>query len=451
MGAVLWLPVVGLSLSSPLSSCVFSDGLVDPSACQDPNCNYESNAILSCYPEGNTTVVESEYSKFIWNVNYPEFFNNGYVDIYLFNANTEEMALEFPGIANARGSIGWAPGEAWWPTEDHWVLGQNVSIPYYFVIVPANTTLTGAEQHQATFTAIQTAPPSSLLSSVLSVSSASVASSRSSVAGLNPSTTPTGGLQDDSHDSGFPDWGIALVVILGFLALLGFALALYFCIKTIRKSKRYRGSEGSIGSGTPIVPQAEKEKAEGAGLLSRGLGLGGSNRNSGHDDEEKHLGIPPSVIGAASDRGRKMSSASRKSSRAIIEGPASEEDGPITGNEAAAMADAFRKALRQPLFSNDPSPGSTNSNPNSNEPRASMQLEHSNPSIPQSDSSPILAAGKQAGRDAEDGDGGPGRAPEEEEEGSEEARELIERELAGEGRSLSNHKERKMVGVHGTS
>jgi hypothetical protein len=179
----------------------------------DPSCNYVGNGILSCYPESNTTIVQGNYSKFIWNAQFPTFivsfssFNElsketfeltflsflgcwvssskdcnitsargtdqvflrsffSDVDIYLYNANTEEIATSWLGVQNARGMIGITPDDEWWPEEtaSEWFnSNENRTIPYYFIVVDGGSQLTGGETHQSTFTVIREFPSSSLL------------------------------------------------------------------------------------------------------------------------------------------------------------------------------------------------------------------------------------------------------------------------------------------------
>lgn len=87
------------------------------------------------------------------------------VDIYLYNANTEDIATTWRGVQNARGMIGIVPDEEWWPEQSasEWFNREsNVTIPYFFVIVDGGDELTGGETHQSTFTVIRKCLLSSL-------------------------------------------------------------------------------------------------------------------------------------------------------------------------------------------------------------------------------------------------------------------------------------------------
>ncbi|PRQ70329.1 hypothetical protein AAT19DRAFT_11078 [Rhodotorula toruloides] len=221
-----------------------------------PNCNYVDNSIFTCYPESNTTLVQSDYSLVIWNAMQPSFINRQYVDVYLYNADTQDVATSWKNESNAQGMIGIVPSDPWWPgpqSAQSWFGSdaQNRTTPYFFVVVPAGQQLTGGEVHGATFRAVQTAAPSSLssslaaltASSVSSVSSASAASASSSLSALSASsassasalasrngsstgstdpsgTSRSGSLQNESSSGpAIPRYAIALIVILGFLAL----------------------------------------------------------------------------------------------------------------------------------------------------------------------------------------------------------------------------------------
>ncbi|CEQ41027.1 SPOSA6832_02711 [Sporobolomyces salmonicolor] len=323
----------------------------------DPSCNYVGNAILSCYPESNTTLVQNIYSKFIWNAQYPTFIGSVDVDIYLYNADTEEIATSWLGVENARGMIGIAPDDGWWPTEstDEWFNSrENRTIPYFFVIVDANTTLTGGEAHQSTFTVIQTAAPSSLSSSLsvltasslasasslsslsaaslasassasassLSAASRSSASASSSLANRPASgTSGSGALQTSpSSSTSLPKWAIAIIVILGFFALLAGAVAVYLCLGRMRKRRR----------------AAEME------VLAAEAGERGDGEDEGEDEITNGSRDP--ILGAAAGGG-----AGRGGPLAPAD-PEKDEGGTISQTDAARMAEAFRAALRKPEF-----------------------------------------------------------------------------------------------------
>ncbi|GAA5969168.1 hypothetical protein JCM3765_005744 [Sporobolomyces pararoseus] len=342
-----------------------------PTAEGYPSCNYVGNGILSCYPESNTTIVQGEYSKFIWNAQFPTFIGAGDVDIYLYNANTEEVATSWMGVQNARGMIGITPDEEWWPQEsaNEWFNNENrnQSIPYYFVIVDGGSQLTGGETHQSTFTVIQTAPPTSLsstlailtassMSSVSSVSAASassassvasqlsqssLSSSSSSNSASSPRTTNANGELQPTNDSGggpaIPKWAIAIIVILGFFALLAGAFAIYFCLGRARRRRRQEEAAANAGGGS--------EGFGGGDNGSREPILGGGNSSVAGSP----TGLAPAVLGAGAG-GAALGAIAGGGRKEKEEEDEEEKSGGLDRNDAARMAEAFRAALRRPEF-----------------------------------------------------------------------------------------------------
>ncbi|GAA5943637.1 uncharacterized protein JCM15063_002990 [Sporobolomyces koalae] len=402
-----------------------------------PACNDVGNDVLSCWPETGTTIVQGTYSKYIWNSRFPTFIGAGDVDIYLYNANTEDIAATWLGVQNARGSIGITPDDDWWPEEQasEWFnSSQNKTIPYYFVIVDGGTTLTGGETHQSTFTAIQTAAPSSLsstlavltassLSSESSVSAASAASSLSAASASNSqlsaasgsgsrtsssaraSNSSGGSLQssnDSSGDPAIPKWAIALIVILGFFALVGALAAFLF----INRSRRRRRAQGALVAG-----EGTKDEREALGAGAGGTEDGFSNSGS----REPILGSPSTASGrtglapalhSGGAAGVGFGAIARNASREEDEDDEDEKGG-LDRNDAARMAEAFRAALRRPEF---PSNGGTES---SGESQALTGGNH------------VDSGDGATGLEATNGEGADGKG-----------RELMEEELRSEGKSM---------------
>ncbi|GAA5902307.1 uncharacterized protein JCM6883_001362 [Sporobolomyces salmoneus] len=409
-----------------------------------PSCNYVGNGILSCYPESNTTIVEGTYSKFIWNAQFPTFIGAGDVDIYLYNANTEEIATSWLGVQNARGMIGITPDDEWWPQESaqEWFNSdRNQTIPYYFIVVDGDSELTGGETRQSTFTVIQTAPPSSLsstlailtassLSSVSSISAASASASLSSLsselsassvsassASRSTTTRSDGSLQPSEDGSGggpaIPKWAIAIIVILGFFALVGGAFAIFFCLGRARKRRRQneamlaaRGGAGGTDTEREALSGAGEGGVGGAGTgtedgfsnsnASREPILGSSPTNSGGGFSS----LAPAMVGAGAGGAALGAIAGRKE-----EGDSEDEkQGGLDRNEAARMAEAFRAALRRPEFPHHESSGESGG--------GVMPTSREDPGIEGEGTSP--------GEEGEEGRG----------------RELIEEELRSEGMSM---------------
>ena len=191
-----------------------------------PSCDNVGNTLLSCFPQSNTTLTQAEWSKFIWNANYPTFVENGQVDVWLYQADSGEEVQNWSGLTNAQGSIEIRPEEGWWKGQDRAReirVGETETFSYYFVVVPGDQTLDGGESHQNTFKAVQTAPLSVALASISSASVASASASSLSAAEASSSASAAasassagegqggratdGTLQNgNSNDPGFPKW-----------------------------------------------------------------------------------------------------------------------------------------------------------------------------------------------------------------------------------------------------
>lgn len=189
-----------------------------------PSCDNVGNTLLSCFPQSNTTITQSTWSKFIWNANYPTFVENGQVDVWLYQADSGEEVDSWRGITNGQGSIEIRPEEDWWRDQDRateLTPGGTEMYSYYFVVVPGGQTLNGGERHQNTFRAVQTALPSAVLASISSASRASVTSASAAAAASSSSSAsatatgtqgggerrPDGTLQNEgSRGSSFPKW-----------------------------------------------------------------------------------------------------------------------------------------------------------------------------------------------------------------------------------------------------
>ncbi|GAA5823278.1 hypothetical protein JCM3770_003063 [Rhodotorula araucariae] len=344
-----------------------------------PSCYYVDLSVFTCYPESNTTLVQDKYSLAIWNSAQPSFISRGYVDVHLYNADTQDVATSWRNESNAAGMIGIVPDDPWWPggqTVDEWfgANARNRSTPYFFVVVPAGDPLTGGEVHGATFTAIQTAAPGTLsaalaalttssLSSLSSASSASLASlsslsalsasaassSTSSLpSGSSSTSRPRGGpstLQDPSSGgSPLPKYAIALIVVLGTLALVAGALAL-FCCRGRARRRRADAAAARRAAGASSGDFTEAGSAEPI-LAAGSAATRGSRASSGPS--------PPVGLVAAAGAAAGASAGKDAEKAAAV---AAEDDTTLSHSDAARMAAAFRAALRKPEYA-EPDPHS---------------------------------------------------------------------------------------------
>lgn len=164
---------------------------------------FVGNDVLACYPTAGSRFMQNGYGKvsrlrqgsnlraskelttftlaqLIWNKNYPDFTNNGgYIDIYLFQQDSDKLVQTWKNVENAQGRISFMPQDSWWEGREQADNFDGVSIdwPFYFVITHAGKGLTGTRDRLATWYGVQTALPSDIAASR---SSASVASSSAS-------------------------------------------------------------------------------------------------------------------------------------------------------------------------------------------------------------------------------------------------------------------------------
>ncbi|KAG9035882.1 hypothetical protein FRB95_010285 [Tulasnella sp. JGI-2019a] len=364
-----------------------------------PTCDDEGNAVLACYPTSGTSVFQNQWTKFIWNVRIPEFIGlPGTIDIYLYHADSGELVEKWTGIPNVQGEIDVNANDTFWDYRmSEWQPGEQTPYTYYYVAVKSGTKLTGGESRLATWTVIQTALANSVYAaatssaSVSSVSSASIASSLSALgttslsmlsvssqsqasiaaAATASAASGAGSLQGPGGDQGnsFPAWAIALLVVLGVLAFASMAGLFYLLIRTFRRRDR-RGSSlthrESMGSSSPMMGQT-------AGSLDHHAPHSPDRMlspppNYGARTSNISAGMGAGLAGAAV----KSPSGMRQTSSAMHRDDSSarsvSDAGPISGQDAAIMADAFRLALRKPDFADRPfeegeSPDTHPSNP----------------------------------------------------------------------------------------
>lgn len=370
-----------------------------------PSCDNVGNTVLSCFPMSNTTLTQGIYSRFIWNANYPTFIAaDNRVDVYLFHADSMQVARNWTRLPNDAGMCAILPDDDWWETRREareLPVGRNRTWGYYFVVVPSGETLNGGETHQNTFSAVQTAPPRSVLASIslASASSASLASlasaSNTSSRRSSSTATSTGSLQnglDPSPGSAFPKWAIAVITILGVLLLL---VILGIVIALLRKrSRRSDALRAERHASEPKTPTPSNGTVTSASRLMPGVAA----RRGSYDEKPMQeldktrsidpVGAVPILASAPPQQPQarytpspvlqRTASAHRPTSRTSLYPPletslpptataaatgiarqrsASHPDripspnsARLSGIEAAAVADAFRQAMRKPDF-----------------------------------------------------------------------------------------------------
>jgi hypothetical protein len=317
--------------------------------------------------------------QFIWNTNYPLFTNNGgYVDVYLFRQDKDTVATSWTHLPNTQGQLSFSPNDAWWAGREVGdnFNGTNIAWPFYFVVTYAGQGLVGPTTRLSTWSAIQTALPSSIAASRSLASLASVASAASASRASESAATLTGdalssalasyaaassalkaslssvlvasltaqgfsstqilkgtatatlgdgrivtatataqanGLPLMQDEGGsLPGYAIALIAVFGFFLLVGAIVGLYFLLAAARRRR-----------------EREFDDENDSKLESRTPIMRDHHYSDDAPSSVEALGAP---MQETTNEGE------------------SKSDAPFSSNQASLMADAFRAALRQPAL-----------------------------------------------------------------------------------------------------
>ncbi|KAF8630884.1 hypothetical protein AX17_005242 [Amanita inopinata Kibby_2008] len=307
------------------------------------NCQLLSaNNIISCFPTADTVIPQHEWAAFVWNSRLPEFTQTNLVDIYLFRADSRKQVLRIQNQINPFGQAGSVTArvdDRWWGNDGVKWNGTNITYPFYWLISRSDEELDGSQLPQSIFSAIQTTYADSVVASMQSSSSAAAAASSSSQAAasmaslssltatLTATASPTSSLQHASNGATFPRWAIAVIVVLGFLAIAATCILVFLILRRLRRKQAgdVDSNRNSMGSASPMMADVQQQSPV---VAAAPLGARGPSSIGYH--------VPPSV---AHDGASTIS-------RAGSAGDA----GPFSGADAAIMADAFRKMLRKPDF-----------------------------------------------------------------------------------------------------
>ncbi|KAI0320162.1 hypothetical protein OF83DRAFT_1053656 [Amylostereum chailletii] len=330
-------------------------------------CGLIGNEVISCFPTTDSVVPQHEWATFVWNSNRPQLTQTDKVNIYLFHADSGDEVTSFLNYTNPRNQAGQVRAfvnDSWFPGGGLSWSGSDIQHPYYWIITRADQSLDdGTSQRQAIFTAVQTTFADSVTSSIASVSSASIAStasvaSASSVSSspltsgpqsstttgtprstpVNPSGDGTGSLQG-GNGNGFPDWAIAVIVVLGFLAIVAIGILAFLIMRRIRRNERMSSQRNSMGSASPMMPGA---------ISAVDMPHSPVMEESGH-----RMYDPPVSLARAASVSSPNDDASMIS-HAQSHAHSTGDSGLFSGADAAIMADAFRKVLRKPDFAGRP-------------------------------------------------------------------------------------------------
>lgn len=319
------------------------------------NCQlYANNNNVTCFPPAGEEVYQHQWAAVVWNSRRPQLTQNNLVNLYLFNADTQEALFTITNVQNPTGTAGEynvLVNDSWFGTGGAtWQPGQNLSYPFFWIVTNQDG-LDGSQTTNPTFFAVQTtyadSVVSTMLSSSASLSSVSVQSSLSVHSSLSTASTASAAstaslasgtvagvsssVQPQQDGSVFPHWAIAVIVVLGFLAIVAGGILVWLILRRIRK-RELQSNRGSMGSASPMMADAHHQQSPNLPLL---VGVGGTGA-LGRTSSEHHQ--PPSVV----------------SPDGVSEAHSAGDSGPFSGADAAIMANAFRQALRKPDFAAAP-------------------------------------------------------------------------------------------------
>lgn len=315
------------------------------------------NNVYSCFPTADTRIFQHQYASFVWNSRRPELTQTNLVDVFLFRADKQQELLHFrelPNPSDQAGLVRAQVNDTWFGSDGNKFSpgGANQTFPFYWVIIRSDKTLDGNEVAQPIFTAVQTtvldsvaaasssASVAAASSSALLAASLSSASASRSSAAANP--TASGNVQHASSSSSFPRWAIAVIVVLGFLAIAATCILVFLILRRIRR--RTASDRDSMGSASPMINNRDSNTT-GGGATEKGHVEHTPGMIQRYDSTASPLLPPPSIGGAAGGAFIGGSTHTHDGASTI-----SDSGGPFSGADAAIMADAFRKMLRKPDF-----------------------------------------------------------------------------------------------------
>ncbi|KAJ7134405.1 hypothetical protein C8R44DRAFT_662814 [Mycena epipterygia] len=318
------------------------------------NCEINSgNDIVSCFPTADTVIPQHQWATFVWNSNLPDFTQTDRVNIYLFHGDSQQQILFFENVLNPTGQAGSITAQvndSWWGDRGTNWDGTNISYPFFWIMSRSDQSLdAGTQKPQTTFSAVQTTFADSVIASMASTSAAGSATAAAASAmhttgsslSLPSSVTAAGGAAGPTNSSNvqppsssnFPRWAIAVIVVLGFLAIVTTCVLTFFIIRHVRRRNAIESNRNSMGSSSPMMANVHSQ----ASPLLAGAVVPGRHASTA----TSHGQGAPSVV-------------SPDGASTISRANSAGDPGPFSGADAAIMADAFRKALRKPDFAGRP-------------------------------------------------------------------------------------------------
>ncbi|KAF9523884.1 hypothetical protein CPB83DRAFT_647202 [Crepidotus variabilis] len=311
-------------------------------------CQFDSgNEIISCFPTAETFIPQGDWASFVWNARRPDLLQTNLVNIYLFRADSQQQLLSFKDVVNPFGQAGVIRAQVndtWFGEGGKDWSGKDINYPFYWLITRNDKPVDGTAVAQPIFTAVQTTALDSVArssssaaaaaSSSASVMSASAASFSSVLSASSASVVASAKVQNDASHSSFPHWAIAVIVVLGFLAITATCLLTFLICRRVRRRQRsQQTSRNSMGSNSPMINRD--------GEMSQRYDTPGSP-----------LLPPPSTAALAS--GGVAAGGPWHGHGSLHDGASTDSGGPFSGADAAIMAQAFRTTLKQPNFVDRP-------------------------------------------------------------------------------------------------
>ncbi|KAH7910859.1 hypothetical protein BJ138DRAFT_1135779 [Hygrophoropsis aurantiaca] len=306
---------------------------------------YSGNGAVTCYPDAGDLAYQHQWAAVVWNSNRPQLTQYNIVNLYLMDADTQVPVVNVTGLTNPYRTAGTHNvyvndtlfgdrGATWQPG------GGDLNYTFFWIVTNQDG-LDGSATTNPTFTAVQTTYADSIAASMSSSASLAAASSASllssqSVAslsslGITQSPTPSGNVQGNSASPPFPHWAIAVIVVLGFFAILAGGIMVWLIMRRLRRRER-ASQRGSMGSSSPMMANAQNPNSPQLPLLAGGVAAGR----------------------ASSEHHRPGSTVSPDGVSEISRAHSNLDSGPFSGADAAIMANAFRDALRKPDFGGAP-------------------------------------------------------------------------------------------------
>ncbi|KAF8513757.1 hypothetical protein JB92DRAFT_201990 [Gautieria morchelliformis] len=153
-----------------------------PASDTNNSCGIVANNVISCFPTPDATVVQNMDTRFVWNTGLPQFSQTNLVDVYLFHADSDQVVSVWPNNTYSAGHLAVKPNDTWWGEKGlSFTPGTNSTQPFFFVLVVSGAQSL-SQPRQSTFTATQTNFPDSVLSSQSTASLASAAAASASAA-----------------------------------------------------------------------------------------------------------------------------------------------------------------------------------------------------------------------------------------------------------------------------